>query len=228
MNSDIQIPSLRVPCLVNGQCTFQSPANLAWRIPRLIHGRFHYLPLLESQARPFVLCCVPSLLQTEAWLLDPQVSRFAECGTLLAVLVYTDFVLGQAWVRPPHEFDVPLMADPLGRLTRKLRLSRSLAPGQCETCVFSRHHCLQFRLFHDLTLHGIATVLDVLERDSGPIPDQNFTDSASNFVPAYPPYSGTIIPKEPYTCASLPVSGKFLFGFPPEDHTEIVKSCAEC
>ncbi len=134
-----------------------------WRVPCLLNGRMTYLPLTAFQGNQLVLCCLPSLPEPEAWLLDPQVNRFHECGVVLAVLVHDEHGFGQSWVRPPHEFCFPLLADPLGRLGRSLRLSRSLPSHRCETLFFDQHSRLQFRLVHDLNLRGIATVLEVAE-----------------------------------------------------------------
>jgi hypothetical protein len=165
MNIGMPAPRFRVPCLLNGEFTSLSLMNLLMRVPCLLNGKFQFLPLSGSPSRHLVLCCVSSFNQTDAWLLDPQVSRFAESGTVLAVLVSEDFIFGHNWVRPPHEFDLPLLADPLGRLGRGLRLSRSLPPGRCETLIFDRQSRLQFRLIHDLNLRGMTTVLEVAESD---------------------------------------------------------------
>jgi hypothetical protein len=122
-----------------------------------------YLPLTAFQGNQLVLCCLPSLAETDAWLLDAQSNHFHECGVVLVVLVKSDCVFGQSWVRPPHDFRVPLLVDPLRRLGRTLRLSRSLPLHRCETLFFDQHSCLQFRLVHDLSLRGISTVLEVAE-----------------------------------------------------------------
>lgn len=199
MNIGMPAPRFRVPCLLNAEFTSLSLTNLLLRVPCLLNGRFKFLPLSGRQSQQLVLCCVSSLEQTDAWLLDPQVGRFAECGTVLAVLVTGDFIFGHNWVRPPHEFDLPLLADPLGRLGRVLHLSRSLPPGRCETLIFDQHSRLQFRLIHDLNLRGITTVLEVAESDFCQNPSQESTGSRFNSDPGHPQRSEIEIPAGSYT-----------------------------
>jgi hypothetical protein len=199
MNIGMPAPRFRVPCLLNGEFTSLSLMNLLMRVPCLLNGKFQFLPLSGSQSRQLVLCCVSSFNQTDAWLLDPQVSRFAESGTVLAVLVSEDFIFGHNWVRPPHEFDLPLLVDPLGRLGRALHLSRSLPPGRCETLLFDRHSCLKFRLIHDLNLRGITTVLEVADSDFCQHASQESTGSPFKLDPRYAQRSDLEIPAGSYT-----------------------------
>ena len=199
MNIGMPAPRFRVPCLLNGEVTSLSLMNLLSRVPCLLDGSFKFLPLSGTQSRQLVLCCVSSLDQTDAWLLDPQVGRFADCGTVLAVLVSGDFIFGHDWVRPPHEFDLPLLADPLARLGRGLHLSRSLPPGRCETLIFDQHSRLQFRLIHDLNLRGITTVLEVADSDFCQNASQKSTGSPFNSDPRYAQRSDLEIPAGSYT-----------------------------
>jgi hypothetical protein len=199
MNIGMPAPRFRVPCLLNGEFTSLFLTNLLLRVPCLLNGRFKFLPLSGSQSHQLVLCCVSSLAQTDAWLLDPQVGRFAESGTVLAVLVSGDFIFGHNWVRPPHEFDLPLLADPLGRLGRVLRLSRSLQPGRCETLIFDQHSRLQFRLIHDLNLRGITTVLEVAESDFCQNASQESTGSPFSSGPVHTQRSEIEVPAGSYT-----------------------------
>jgi len=199
MNIGRPAPPFRVPCLLNGEFTSLSLPNLLLRTPSLINGRFKFLPLSGTQSRQLVLCCVSSLDQTDAWLLDPQVGRFAECDAVLAVLVSGDFIFGHDWVRPPHEFDLPLLADPLRRLGRSLHLSRALQPGRCETLIFDQHIRLQFRLIHDLNLRGITTVLEVADSDFCQNASQESTVSPFNSDPPYAQRSDLEIPAGSYT-----------------------------
>lgn len=170
-----------------------------WRVPCLLNGRLTYLPLRAFQGNQLVLCCLPSLSETDAWLLDPQVSRFHECGVVLAVLVHGEAGFGQCWVRPPHEFRFPFLADPLRRLGRTLRLSRSLPSHRCETLFFDQDSRLQFRLFHDLNLRGIATVLEVAESNFCQRSDHEAPESILNSHRIPAPHSEAETPTGSYT-----------------------------
>jgi hypothetical protein len=132
-----------------------------WRIPCLSNGGLLNLPLTAFHEKPMVLCCMPSLTETKAWLLEAQVPCFHKNGVVLAALVYDDPLFHQSWIRPPHEFHLLLFTDPLRRLARKLRLSRSLPPYLCETLFFDQERRYRFRLLHDLNLRGITTVREI-------------------------------------------------------------------
>lgn len=149
-----------------------------WRVPCLLNGRLTYLPLAAFQGNQLVLCCRPSLAETDAWLLDTQINRFYECGVVLAVLVQSDYAFSQTWVRSPHNFRLPFLADPLRRLGRSLRLSRFLPSHRCETLFFDQHSRLQYRLCHDLNLRGITAVLEIAESDFCQRSNQKFPDFA--------------------------------------------------
>ncbi len=136
-----------------------------WKTPCLLKGRWQYLPLTAFQGTQFVLCCLPAFTETDAWLLEQQVNRFHAGGAVLAVLIPDNAVLGLTWCRPPQDFSLPFLTDPLNRLERSLHLTASLPPHRCETLFFDHRCCLQFRLFHDLNLRGITTVLEVAESD---------------------------------------------------------------
>jgi hypothetical protein len=136
-----------------------------WKVPCLMNGKLEYLSLTAFQGNQLILCCVPSLAETAAWLLDRYVDRFRERKVTLAVLTPNDDVVRQTWIRAPHEFHFPFLTDPLRRLGRTLRLSRSLPVHRCETLFFDQDNRLHFRLFHDLNLKGITTVLEVAESD---------------------------------------------------------------
>ena len=170
-----------------------------WRVPCLMNGKMEYLSLTAFQGRQLVLCCVPSLAETTAWLLDRHVERFRERGGTLAVLILEEDVFRQTWVRAPHEFHVPFLTDPLRRLGRTLRLSRSLPAHRCETLFFNPDNRLHFRLFHDLNLKGIATVLEVAESDFCQKTDQGFSESILPLDHLHVQHSGIETPSGSYT-----------------------------
>ena len=148
------------------------------RIPCLLNGKLQFLSLCEFQGNTLALCCVSSLTETEAWVLDTQVKRFQECGTVLAVLVSNDFAFEPTWIRSPRKFTLPLLADPLKRVSRVLHLSLSLPPQRCETLFFDDQSRLKFRLIHDLNLRGISTALDIAKSAFCQRPSQDSLESA--------------------------------------------------
>ncbi|WNM59539.1 hypothetical protein [Candidatus Nitrospira allomarina] len=136
-----------------------------WKTPCLLNGRWEYLPLTAFQGTQFVLCSLPACTENDAWLLEQQLNRFHAEKVMLAALVPNNAFLGNSWCRPPQTFGLPFLTDPINRLGRILHLAASLPPHRCETLFFDHRCCLQFRLFHDLNLRGITTVLEVAESE---------------------------------------------------------------
>ena len=136
----------------------------SWRIPTLVNGQLTYNSLQQFLGKPLVLCCVSSLTKDEANFINSQFERFKEFETLLAVLIANDPLLKQLSTQHLTQFRPPLLTDPLQRLSRSLKLTRSLPVQRCETLFFDQQCRLEFRLIHDLNLRGITMVLEMVER----------------------------------------------------------------
>ncbi len=135
-----------------------------WRIPMFINGTLTFSALSFFRGQPLVLCC-PSLLTAQtSILLEAQINSFHDRNTRLAAFVSRDTTHNLPWNLPSSEFRLPLLTDPLNRLSRALGLSRNLVALRCETLFFDGNGRLEFRLIHDLNHSGITRVLEVTER----------------------------------------------------------------
>ena len=137
---------LRLPCL---------------QILSFNKGHLSKLPLSSFRGHKVALCWIPTLREADAWILEKQVTCFKNEDTHFMALATNEGIFSQSWIRPPHEFTLPLLIDPLHRIQKALRLSPSLPCHRGETVFFSRENCLTFRLIHDLTDRGLATALDI-------------------------------------------------------------------
>ena len=136
------------------------------RVPCLNNNKLDFLQISDLQKGKLALCCLPSLIEKDAWFLEAQVREFKQFGTDLAILVSTDDVLGVGWTRSIREFSLPIFIDPLLRLRKAFRLSPILRSKRCETLIFDAHTRLRFRLLHELNLTSLAAVLDILASEN--------------------------------------------------------------
>ena len=167
MKIGMKAPALRVPCIFNNQ--------------------FSFPPFFDVQNTQFALCCVTELQETDAWFLESQAQEFKKSGSALVVLVAIDTVLGQDWGRPPQDLEIPFIIDPISRLQKSLRVAESLRPNRCETLIFDHDTRLQFRLIHDLSLKGLASVLDIIECDF--VQNSSVQTELSNTSPHHSPFN---------------------------------------
>ncbi|GJL56039.1 MAG: hypothetical protein NPIRA02_31710 [Nitrospirales bacterium] len=135
-----------------------------WRVPTFIKGTLTFSSLSHLSTQPLVLCCTPSLTASQAWLLESHINDFHIHHTFLATLVSRYMGYDVPWALPSSNFRLPLLTDPLKRVSRSLGLSRNLPPQRCETLFFGQNGRLAFRLIHDLDLRGIIRVLEITNR----------------------------------------------------------------
>jgi len=135
----------------------------AWRVPTFIKGTLTFSSLIHCISQPLVLLCTPSLTAAQAWLLEAHVTEFHNRHAFLATLVSRYMNYDLPWALPSSNFRLPLLTDPLRRLSRSLGLSHNPASQRCETLFFAQDHRLEFRLLHDLNVKGLSRVLEVTE-----------------------------------------------------------------
>ena len=140
-----------------------------WRVPIFINGTLSFSSLAYFVGSPLVLCCPSFFTANEALLLEDQNKSFHDHHATLAAFVSRDTTHNLPWNQPSSKFRLPLLTDPLNRLSRALGLSRNLVAKRCETLFFSQYGRLEFRLIHDLNLSGITKVKEIA--------DQYFTGS---------------------------------------------------
>ncbi|MGB0911143.1 MAG: hypothetical protein ACPGYT_12340 [Nitrospirales bacterium] len=135
-----------------------------WRVPMFINGSLSFSALSYFKNQPLVLCCPSSLTNEETLLLETQIDHFHKRNAALAAFVSRDTTHNLPWNLPSLKFGLPLITDPLNRLSRALGLARNLVAKRCETLFIDLHGRLEFRLIHDLTPSGITRVLEVTDR----------------------------------------------------------------
>ncbi len=135
-----------------------------WRVPMFINGTLAFSALSYFKNQPLVLCCPSLLTAQESTLLEAQRNSFHNRNATLAAFISRETTHNLPWNLPPIDFCLPLLTDPLNRLSRALGLARNLVANRCETLFFDGNGKLEFRLIHDLNLSGISRVIEVTDR----------------------------------------------------------------
>ena len=133
-----------------------------YRVPALIKGQLCSFTLSQMHGRRMFVCCISPLTELEFLLVNSQTRRFEEYDTTLLLLVSNDFPFSPSWGLAPKTLHIPLLADPLRRLSRRLGFSRSISSPRCESLLFDRKGRLEFRLIHDLNFRGLTMLLEIL------------------------------------------------------------------
>ena len=133
-----------------------------FRVPAVTDGHITALDLSQLRGRWTVLSCTQTFGPVETIFLEGQLKRFESYETTLIGLILNDHPFHSSWIHKLGNIRIPLLADPLRRLSRALRCPRTLPPSVCETLLWDSDSCFRFRLIHDLTLHGMNTLFDLL------------------------------------------------------------------
>ncbi|MCA9473553.1 MAG: hypothetical protein MRJ96_02675 [Nitrospirales bacterium] len=135
-----------------------------WRVPILQDGTLSFSSLTSFEGEYFVLCCIQSLTVTQTRLLKSQSDDFLNTHARLIALLNHDRNHEFPWPPPEFSLRLPLLTDPLQRLSRPLGLSQHLSIERCETLIFNQDSRLEFRLIHDFNQSGFTRVLEMTKQ----------------------------------------------------------------
>ena len=135
-----------------------------WRVPTFSNGKLSYSSLTEFLGEYLVICCTQSLTASQVWLLESRGKYFRRNHACLVTLATRYMNHELPWSLPRLNLRLPLLTDPLRRLSRSLGLTENIPDERCETLFFNQDGRLEFRLIHDLNQSGLTRVLEITER----------------------------------------------------------------
>lgn len=136
------IPRMRTPALLKGQCLLFDLAGL--------EGRWG------------IICDLPRIEFCEAISLNQYHRTFEQAGAmLLGLLPFTDpFV--ESHLPKLKILNIPLLADPLGRLHRVLGISRASMSDKCQSFIYDPKGVVRYHLVHGLNWRGMSFLVEIL------------------------------------------------------------------
>ena len=137
------IPRLRTPALLKGQCLLFDLAVLegGWGI----------------------ICDLPRIEFCEAITLNQYHRTFEQAGAkLVGLLPFIDpFV--ESHLPKIKILNIPLLADPLGRLHRVLGISRTSMSDKCQSFIYDPNGVVRYHLVHGLNWRGLSFLVEILK-----------------------------------------------------------------
>lgn len=136
------IPRMRTPALLKGQCLLFDLAGL------------------EGQWG--IICDLPRIEFCEAITLNRYHRMFEQAGArLVGLLPFTD-PFGESHLPKIKILNVPLLADPLGRLHRVLGISRTSMSDKCQSFIYDPNGVVRYHLVHGLNWRGMSFLVEIL------------------------------------------------------------------
>ncbi|MGE3153330.1 MAG: redoxin domain-containing protein [Nitrospiraceae bacterium] len=149
--SGAQRQGLRVPLRVG-----QPAPN--FRLTAVINGEPVFLHSAHYQGRWVVLCFPGSMGLSERMLLDRQGHLFARAETALLAVAPDELTRDESCAAPSAPISVPLLIDPMRRLSRLYGVRRSATPSRCHTFVIDPDNIVKFHHVHPLTIRSMEAI----------------------------------------------------------------------
>lgn len=117
-----------------------------FRVPAIMDGHITALDLSQLRGRWTVLSCIQTFGPVETIFLEGQLERFEAFKTTLVGLILNDHPFHSPWVYRFGRIRLPLLADPLRRLSRALHCSSYPAPVRLRNIAFGPRFTPSFSL----------------------------------------------------------------------------------
>ena len=132
------------------------------RVPALSNGVMTFSDLEKLRGQWTILCCIPSLDPMDAIFLDHQYEIFSQYGAALVVLCRHDRLLLNSRIAQLRPLRIPILADPLGRLSRAYSTSNPQGWFRCHISLLDHQLILQSQISHDLDIRSMDEILELL------------------------------------------------------------------
>jgi alkyl hydroperoxide reductase subunit AhpC len=129
-----------------------------FRLTAVMNGEPVYLHSARYHGR-WVVLCFPSLLGlAERMVLDRQGHLFAREETALIAVAPDDLIAGEPWAKTYGPVSVPLLIDPMKRLSRLYGVRQGAVSGRCHTFVIDPDNSVRFHHVHPITVRSMEAL----------------------------------------------------------------------
>ena len=129
-----------------------------FRLTAVMNGEPMYLHSTRYHGR-WVVLCFPGLLGfVERMVLDRQGHLFARAETALLAVAPDDLLAEDPWARSSGPVSVPLLIDPMKRLSRLYGVRQGAAPSRCHTFVIDPDNTVRFHHVHPITVRSMEAL----------------------------------------------------------------------
>jgi hypothetical protein len=132
-------------------------------VPALLKGKIIHFNLARQRGRWGIMCHLPPIEFCEAVFLNQYHRTIQQHGArILGLLPFPD-PLVESDLPKAKVLNVPLLADPLGRLHRVLGLSRTVSSTRCRSFIFDSGGVIRYHLVHGINWHGMNFLVEILK-----------------------------------------------------------------
>lgn len=153
-------------------------------VPALLKGKVIHFNLASQRGRWGIMCHLPPIEFCEAIFLNQYHRTIQQLSARILGLLPFPEPLVESQLPKAKVLNVPLLADPLGRLHRVLGLSRTASSNRCRSFIFDPEGVIRYHLVHGITWHGMNFLVEILkhcqEQFSPPV--RQFMDPPSTQV----------------------------------------------
>lgn len=131
------------------------------RVPALIGGEVVSFHLSQVKNQWTVVCCPARLGLVESMFLDRYHAAFLQHNGTLFGLNRRCAPFHLEGILQPRNLKIAMLADPLGRISRALKISDSPGPPCCQSLIINPHGAVTYHLAHDLDGRGMSALLEI-------------------------------------------------------------------
>lgn len=131
------------------------------RVPALIGGEVVSFHVSQVKNQWTAVCCPARLGLVESMFLDRYHATFLQHNGTLLGLNPRCAPFHLEGILQPRNLKIAMLADPLGRISRALKISDSPGPPRCQSFIINPHGAVACHLAHDLDGRGMGTLLEI-------------------------------------------------------------------
>ncbi|GJL61026.1 MAG: hypothetical protein NPIRA03_38830 [Nitrospirales bacterium] len=133
------------------------------RVPALTNGNLAILDISQLKGQWVTLCCPSRFDLVEYRFLDIYRKEWEQQGILLVGLVSGTYAFHEPWIQRVTKLGLPLLTDPLRRVSRALKLYKLSELGRCQSLIINPQGIVEYHLIHDLSGRGMKAISEIFQ-----------------------------------------------------------------
>ncbi len=133
------------------------------RVPGLVNGKIVAFNLSEFSGQWITLCCPSQFGLVESLFLDQYRQEWERQGARLLGLIPGTHPFHESWIRQVTTLGLILLGDPLGRVSRALRIANPQRQPRCQSLIINPRGRVEYHLIHDLNGRGMSAMSEIFQ-----------------------------------------------------------------
>jgi alkyl hydroperoxide reductase subunit AhpC len=133
------------------------------RVPAVVNGHLMAFNLSELSGQWITLCCPSQFGLVESLFLDQYRQEWERQGACLLGLIPGTHPFHESWIRQVTTLGLILLGDPLGRVSRALRIANPQRQPRCQSLIINPRGRVEYHLIHDLNGRGMSAMSEIFQ-----------------------------------------------------------------